>query len=67
MARLKYGGEKELLKIQSIAPPLWNMAWACTAAEGSGSLIFIDDVTDGGSNRFLKCIDVPYLLGKTKQ
>ena len=26
------------------------MAWACMAASGVGSLIFIDDVTHGGSS-----------------
>ena len=27
------------------------MAWACKAASGAGSLIFIDDVTHDGSSR----------------
>lgn len=27
------------------------MAWPCMAASGTGWLIFIDDVTDGGSSR----------------
>ena len=56
IARVTYGGEKELPKIQSVPPHLWNMvvrgvlAWACMAAEGTGSLIFIEDTTDDGSS-----------------
>ena len=55
VAREKYGGQKELPKIQSKPPHLWNkwwgvMAWACMAAEGTGPLIFIDDITDDGSS-----------------
>ncbi len=39
---------KELLMILSIPPHQWSMvvvAWACMAASGTGSLVFIDDVT----------------------
>ena len=28
-----------------------TMAWACTAASGVGSLIFIDDVIDDGNSK----------------
>ena len=51
MARRNYGDEKEVPKIQSIAAPLLNMvmggvmAWACMAATGTSTLIFIDDGT----------------------
>ncbi len=45
---------KELLMILSIPPHQWSMvvvAWACVAASGTGSLVFIDDVTTDKSSR----------------
>ncbi len=48
MGREEYGEGKELLMILSIPPHQWSMvvvAWACMAASGTGSLVFIDDVT----------------------
>lgn len=51
MEREKYGERKELLMIWSIPPHL--MMWVCMAAIGTGSLVFIDDVT---AEWILKCI-----------
>ncbi len=51
MGREEYGEGKELLMILSIPPHQWSMVvvvswlWACMAASGTGSLVFIDDVT----------------------
>ncbi len=45
---------KGLLMILSIPPHQWSMvvvAWACMAASGTGSLVFIDDVTTDKSSR----------------
>ncbi len=55
--REEYGEGKELLMILSIPPHQWSMvggsvmAWACMAASGTGSLVFIDDVTADKSSR----------------
>ncbi len=39
------------------------MAWACMAASGTGSLVFIDDVTaDKAAGLILKCFGQYYLL-----
>ncbi len=54
MGREEYGEGKELLMILSIPPHQWSMvvvAWACMAASGTGSLVFIDDVTTDKSSR----------------
>ncbi len=54
MGREEYGEGKELLMILSIPPHQWSMvvvAWACMAASGTGSLVFIDDVTADKSSR----------------
>ncbi len=57
MGREEYGEGKELLMILSIPPHQWSMVvvvswrWACMAASGTGSLVFIDDVTADKSSR----------------
>ncbi len=50
MERLKFGEKKDLLMIPNIKAHLKHsggnvMVWACIASSGTGSLIFIDDVT----------------------
>ncbi len=66
MGREEYGEGKELLMILSIPPHQWSMvvvAWACMAASGTGSLVFIDDVTtDKAEGWILKCFGQYYLL-----
>ena len=57
MGKEECGEGKELFMIQNIPPHQWSMvvvvlvAWACMAADGTGSLVFIDDVTDDKSSR----------------
>ncbi len=39
------------------------LAWACTAANGTGSLVFIDDMTaDRSSKRILTSLGLDYLI-----
>lgn len=45
----EYGEGKEPIMIRSTAPHL--MAYVCIAADGTGSLVFIDDVTADKSSR----------------
>ncbi len=47
MGREKYGERKEQLTIQNTGSV---MARACMAANGTGSLVFIDDVTADSSS-----------------
>ncbi len=54
--KAKAGRKKGLLMIPNIQAHLKHnggnvMAWACIASSGTGSLIFIDDVTHDGSSK----------------
>ncbi len=56
MERLKFGEKKDLLMIPNIQAHLKHsggnvMAWAFIASSGTGSLIFINDVTHDGSSK----------------
>ncbi len=58
MERLKFGEKKDLLMIPNIQAHLKHsggnvMAWAFIASSGTGSLIFINDVTYDGSKQNL--------------
>lgn len=55
IARGKCGEKKELPKIHTTSSVKYGgegvMAWACMAATGTGSLVFIDDITADGSSK----------------